>query len=251
MSFLGLEGKRVLVTGASSGIGRAIALELDQAGAHLHLLGRDLDRLEAVSKACCNPTRTYGFDLSTHLDKIPSFLKSLAEAEGTLSGIVHAAGIQMLKPLRMSSPDDLHAVFSINVTAGLMLTRGLRQPGVRAELASMIFISSVMASAGAPGRAVYSGSKGALEAATRSLALELAPENIRVNCIAPGFVASEMLEMMRKRLGPEQVALMENNHPLGFGQPEDIGKAAAFLMGSCSRWITGTTLVVDGGYLAH
>ena len=114
-----------------------------------------------------------------------------------------------------------------------------------------MLVSSAMGLVGRPGIPAYSASKGALVALARSAALELAKDQIRVNCVAPGFVRTEMLEQLREWLSSEQLAALEAQHPLGLGAPRDVAYAIAFLLADTSHWITGTTLVVDGGYTAH
>jgi NAD(P)-dependent dehydrogenase (short-subunit alcohol dehydrogenase family) len=151
----------------------------------------------------------------------------------------------------MLTAEAFEAPYRINVTAGALLARGLRQSGVHAEGASLVLVSSVVGLAGQPGVSAYSATKGSVLALTRSLALELAADRIRVNCVVPGQVRSEMFEQQKKYLLPEQVAAIEAAHPLGLGEPEDVARAIAFLLSPASRWITGTGLVVDGGYLAR
>jgi NAD(P)-dependent dehydrogenase (short-subunit alcohol dehydrogenase family) len=114
-----------------------------------------------------------------------------------------------------------------------------------------VFISSIMALAGSPGAIAYSASKAALHGMARSMAMEFAPRNIRVNCVAPGFVRTPMYERTEQLWDDEQKKAVEANHPLGIGAPEDIANAVAFLCCDTGRWITGTVLVVDGGYLAR
>jgi NAD(P)-dependent dehydrogenase (short-subunit alcohol dehydrogenase family) len=116
---------------------------------------------------------------------------------------------------------------------------------------SIVFISSVMASVGAPGAAAYSLSKAALHGLARSLALELAPVQIRVNCVAPGFVQTPMFDRMASSWDAEQRARVGADHPLGLGAPLDVAHSVAFLLADTARWITGTVLTVDGGYTAH
>ena len=119
------------------------------------------------------------------------------------------------------------------------------------ERGSIIFISSVMAHAGSAGAIAYSMSKAALEGIARPLALELAARRIRVNCIAPGFVRTPLLDETSKQWDDASRKAVEDLHPLGFGDPEDVANAVAFLVADTGRWITGSTLVVDGGYLAR
>ncbi len=115
----------------------------------------------------------------------------------------------------------------------------------------MVFVSSVMALVGSPGSAAYSMSKAALHGLAKSLALELAPRRIRVNCVAPGYVNTPMYARLAGFWSPEERARVESDHPLGIGSPEDVAQAICFLLAPASRWITGCVLPVDGGYTAR
>jgi NAD(P)-dependent dehydrogenase (short-subunit alcohol dehydrogenase family) len=246
-----LSGKRVLVTGASSGIGRAVCRLLDQMGASLVLAGRNAERLaETAASLSGDRHRHEVFDLAGPED-ISKWMKRMAEEGGPFSGLVHSAGVFQLKPLRFLNDEAWDDVLRPNLFAAMKLARGFRQKGVNASPSSVVFLSSVMGLVGQPATAAYSASKGALIAMTRSLALELAAEGIRVNCLAPGQVRTEMAEQQRALLTPAQLAEVERMHPLGLGEPVDVAASAAFLLAPASRWITGSTLVVDGGYTSH
>lgn len=248
---LDLSERRYLITGASSGLGRAIALYLAQLGAKLVLVGRDEGRLHETSAAAGAGHRCVAFDLSAG-DEIPAWMKSLAQQHGPLHGVVHSAGVLHAAPLRMLSAREWDDSFRLNVSAAAALAKGFRQPGVRVEQGgSIVFLSSVMGLTGQPGQSLYSATKGALVALARSLALELAREKIRVNCVAPAVVKTGMSETLERTLPPEKFAQIEAMHPLGLGRPEDVAAAVAFLLADTARWVTGTTLVVDGGYTAH
>jgi NAD(P)-dependent dehydrogenase (short-subunit alcohol dehydrogenase family) len=148
-----------------------------------------------------------------------------------------------------SSPYEFQRA-EINFTAAAMIAKGFRQRGVHEPNAGIVFVSSVMGSVGAPGRSAYCASKGALQSLTRSLALELVRDGIRVNCIAPAFVRSDMLQNAESMLSTEELEWIEGQHPLGFGHPRDVSYSIAFLLGETGRWITGSILIVDGGYTA-
>jgi NAD(P)-dependent dehydrogenase (short-subunit alcohol dehydrogenase family) len=190
------------------------------------------------------------FDLD-NVDRIPVWIKQLAERDGAFHGVVHSAGVLTTKPLKLLNVSDWEKALRINVVAASALAKGLRQRGVCAEGASLVLLSSVMGLTGQPGQSLYSATKGALISMSRSLALELAREKIRINCVAPAVVMVGMSEQLQQNVSPEQFAQITAMHPLGLGRGEDVANAVAFLLADTGRWITGTTLVVDGGYTAH
>lgn len=246
-------GKRILVTGGSSGIGRETSLLLSQLGASVIVAGRDVDRLQNTLSSLAEGGQhsTEVIDLMD-AEQIPTWMERVASAKGTLDGLVHSAGLQLTRPLRSLSITDTESLMRVNFSAALGLAKGFRKKGVvGAQGGSIVFLSSVMGLVGTAGQAAYSASKGALVAMSKSLALELAREKIRVNCVTPAMVRTEMMDKMFQSLLPQQVAAIEQMHPLGIGLPSDVANAIAFLLADSARWITGTTLVVDGGYTAH
>lgn len=246
-----LSGRTILITGASSGIGRATSILLSQLGARLILAGRNKERLDQTALQLEGSDHSIeAFDL-TDIDGISQWLKAVASRVGALDGLVHSAGVHITRPLRFLSDESVQEVMSINFGAGLALAKGLRQKGAYNAGASIVYLSSVMGLVGQPGVAAYAASKGAIVALTKSLAMELARDGIRVNCVAPAQVKTEMAEAMQESLSQEQIAVIEAMHPLGIGTPLDVAYAIAFLLADTGRWITGTTLVVDGGYTAH
>jgi len=248
-----LSGRTVLVTGASSGIGRETCVVLGELGARLVLVGRRREELERTAASLGHADhRVEPFDL-TDLEAIPGWLKSLSEVVGPLDDLVHSAGVTFTLPLRATSIQQFDGLMRINVDAAFALTRGFRLKGVRrgGSTSSVVYLSSVMGLVGQAGISAYSASKGALVSLARSLALELAREGIRVNCVAPGVVKTEMAAGAEHVLTPEQFQAIEALHPLGTGSARDVAYAIAFLLAETGRWITGTTLVVDGGYTAH
>ncbi|HEY2014896.1 MAG TPA: SDR family oxidoreductase [Bryobacteraceae bacterium] len=248
---LELSGRTIVVTGASSGIGRDTARLIGELGGRVILVGRNQERLtETLGLLAGEGHRAETFDLSL-ADEIPAWLKGLSESVGPLHGLVHSAGLHKLTPLRVLNSRTVEELGRVNVGAAIGLAKGFSRKGVCAPASSIVFLSSVAGMTGQAGLAAYSASKGAVIALTRTLAIELAKENIRVNCVAPGVVTTEMGQGLLRMLTAEQRADLEAKHPLGFGNARDVANAVAFLLAGTGRWITGTVLVVDGGYTAQ
>ncbi len=248
---LDMSGKTVLVTGASSGLGRDTAILLSALGARVVLLARDQRRLELTRASLDGGNHpVVPFDLAQG-DGIPGLLLKCAEETGPLHGLVHCAGVAPVCPLRAVNVAHIQNVMQVNVVSAIMLAKGFRQKGVCARDSSIVFMSSVMGLVGEKARAAYCASKGGIESLTKALALELAPEHIRVNCVAPALVKTEMHGALAEQLTGGQLSLLEAKTPLGLGQPRDVSHAVAFLLSDASRWITGSSIVVDGGYCAQ
>jgi Dehydrogenases with different specificities (related to short-chain alcohol dehydrogenases) len=248
---LDLGGRTILVTGASGGIGSATARLLADLGASVVLSGRDVAKLESVARSMsAGPHRIEPFDLS-RIEAIPEWLKGLASATGPLRGIAHCAGLSSVMPIRVAKWESAERVMAINWGAAWALAKGYRQKGVF-DLAGgrMVFIASTAGLVGESAMSAYSASKGAVVAMTRSLASEFAPDGINVNSVAPGFIRTEMNEAFLGSISAEQLSAIERRHPLGFGKPEDVANAVAFLLSDASRWMTGTIMAVDGGLTA-
>ena len=249
---LSLASRRVLVTGAGSGIGRATAELLSRLDARVVAVDVDaaaLARLAGTLSGAGHVCET--FDL-LNVDAIPAWMSGLAAEGGPFAGIVHAAGMQRIQPLRLLTPAEYRPLMTLNAEAALALARGFQKKSV-SDVAggSIVFISSVMAWSGAAGAAAYSMSKAALHGLARSLALELAERKIRVNCVAPGFVRTPMFDRIAALWEAGQLEKVEALHPLGLGEASDVANAVAFLLADTGRWMTGSVLTVDGGYTAH
>lgn len=247
-----LSDRHFIVTGASSGIGQAVARLFDRLGARLTLVDRDRDGLDASMEGCqgCGHSLVQ-FDLRD-VEGVDGLVRDAVGRSGPLNGIVHSAGIQSVMPAKGLSRANWSEIFAINAESGLALAKSLAGRKTYAGAhGSVVFISSIMGLAGSPGAVAYSMSKAALHGITRSLALEFAPRKIRVNSVAPGFVRTPLLERTSRLWDEDQRSAVEALHPLGFGRPEDIANAVAFLCCDTGQWITGTVLVVDGGYLCQ
>lgn len=246
-----LSGKRILISGASSGIGRETAILLSQLKATLTLTGRNETALgETLARLEGEGHRAVPFDLS-QVDEIPKWVKQQAAETGPFDGLVHSAGLHAAAPLQVFSVKKFEELMRVNVTAGIQLTKGIRQPGCAAPGCGVVFLSSVMGMVGEAGLTAYSATKSALAGATRSLGVELARQGIRVNSVAAGMVDTEMSQRFFEQVSDENRAAIEAAHPLGLGKPRDVAYGVAYLLGETARWVTGTMLVIDGGYTAR
>jgi len=245
-----LSGRHILVTGASAGIGRATAGILAKLGARLTLNGRDTGRLEQTLVGLEGSGHGLApYDLCA-LDALPGWLKRLAGERGVFDGLAHCGGVQALRPIRAFTAAFFDDILRPNLGGTLALAKAFRQKGCHAEASAMVFVASTAGLRMSPGNIVYSAAKAGVIAATRGLAIELLSDGIRVNCVAPAIVDTELIERVRATLTKEQYDHLISLQPLGLGRPEDVGHAIAFLLAESGRWITGTTLCVDGGATA-
>jgi NAD(P)-dependent dehydrogenase (short-subunit alcohol dehydrogenase family) len=246
-----LQNHRILVTGASSGIGRQTAKLLSDCGATLILTGRDQNRLNETLSLLNGDTHFAEiFDLKDD-DNIVDFMKKITQDEKPLTGIFHAAGIEMIRPIKLSKSKQFDEVFSVSVKSALTLSRGAAMKGVMADHSAIIFMSSVAAQSGQTGMSIYSASKAAIDGMVKSLAVEFSARRIRVNSIAAGGVMTEMHQRLINNSPEASIQAYEKNHLLGFGQSIDVAQVVAFLLSDAGRWVTGSTWSVDGGYLAR
>ncbi|HEY6528543.1 MAG TPA: SDR family oxidoreductase [Cellvibrionaceae bacterium] len=247
MANLEFEQCSILLTGATSGLGEAIALCLATAGARLWLTGRKLEHLQALADRIPGEHHYLELDLSSSAE-LEAQLNPWLPAD--LYGFCHCAGAVDTRPIKLMKPVNSALQMQINYAAALEIARitSLRQhmPGA----GSLLFMSSVYANLGAPGQSAYCASKAAITAAARALAVELAPRGIRVNSLAPGFVATAMTAENAK-LSTQAIETIIAKHPLGPGSPEQVARAASFLLSPLNTWITGTELIIDGGYSAQ
>jgi NAD(P)-dependent dehydrogenase (short-subunit alcohol dehydrogenase family) len=249
---LDLTGRTIVVTGASAGIGRSTAVLLSGLGARIVLVGRNMERLDETARLMeGDHHRVSAFDL-TRLDEIPQWFAGLVGEVGPFSGLAHCAGITSLVPLRVLGIAHLDEVMRTNFYSAVVLTKEFARKRLHTANSSIVLVASVAGMLAAPARSAYSASKGALIAFAKSVAVELAKSGVRVNCVAPSYVRTEMYERTTDGLTPEQLsALVNATQPLGIGTPLDVAHAIAYLIGDTGQWITGSVLSVDGGYAAQ
>lgn len=248
MNLFDLKGKRILITGASSGIGRACATMASGLGAYVVITGRRLEALDETLSLCHGE----GHQVISGDIAEPSFVLELADRTGKIDGLVHSAGIGPMCPIGMLTPEHINQVMKTNYLSFLELMKIYSKKKHRADKLSVVAISSVAAFAGWGGIVAYSGSKGALSASVRALAMELAYKGIRVNAVCPSNIKTPLYDAGAGDLNSED-SLKEllARQPLGLGFPEQVAASVCFLLSDAASFITGVNLPVDGGYLAQ
>lgn len=248
---LGLSGRRYLVTGAASGIGRETGRLLSRLGAEVLLVDKDMSGLEETACLCEGRTCLCDVDLTDSrllkekvLEKVSSF--------GKLNGFAHVAGRSYVSPLKSVSEKTCMELYRLNTYAGVELSKLFTGKSVYAgEAGSAVFVSSVYGLVGSPANVGYAMTKAAVVGMTKALAMEFAPKRIRFNCVAPGFIHTPMLDANVGAFDEGYVRRLEGLHPLGLGEAADIANAIVYLLSDMSGWVTGTVLNVDGGFTAQ
>lgn len=235
-------GKHILVTGASSGMGRIFCQMIAKEGATVSLLARNEERLkETLSMMNGDGHQYYVCDL-TEEEQIKATIAQLRP----LDGVVFCAGINDYVPLKFVKQEKLEKIFQTNYFSQVILTQMLVKKKMVNKNASLVYISSLSSALGVAGTLLYASSKAALNSAVRVIAKELAPQGIRANAICPGIVRTEMLS--GTNIDEEAFTKQEADYPLGLGTPEDVGHAVLFHLSDGSRWLTGNCMIIDGGY---
>ena len=244
-----LEGKTILVTGASSGIGQQVAITCSQMGARIVMIARNKARLEETRTQLSGEGHlSISYDL-TDMEHQKELVADIVAKTGPIDGLVNCAGISTVMPLKLMIPEKVDYYFRTNVYAAIELTRQvLGIKNVNKAGASIVFIASVMGVVGENAKSLYSMTKGALISGARSLAIEYAKRKVRVNVISPGVVVTPINEHQPYIADPEEKTATETKHPLGLGNTTDIANACVYLLSDASRWVTGQNLIVDGGY---
>ena len=238
-----LTGKSALVTGASGGIGGAIARALHTAGATVGLSGTRQEPLEALAAALGARAHVLPCNLSDP-DSVDALPKQAIEAMGAVDILVNNAGITRDQVFMRMSDDDWQAVLDVNLTATMRLCRGVMRPMMKARWGRIVNISSIVGATGNPGQANYAASKAGMVGMTKSIAYEVASRGITANCIAPGFIATAMTD----KLTDEQKAKINAQIPAArMGTPEEIAAATLYLASPEAAYVTGATLHVNGG----
>ena len=239
-----LENKTILVTGASSGIGKAIAIECSKMGAQVIITGRNELRLQETYDLLEGNHPAYIVADLTKKENI----KALVTQVDSLNGLVNCAGLTIPKPFKFLQEEDIREVMTVNFNAPLLLTQQLLKKKKLQKASSIVFISSISGTkVSAIAETVYSASKAAIDGFCKGLSLELAPQQIRVNTVNPGIIETNIFS--GGQITEEQLRENITKYPLKrYGKPEEVAYATIYLLSDASSWVTGSNLLIDGGY---
>lgn len=241
-----LKGKKILLTGASDGIGKATSIFLSQLGAQLVLISRTESKLHDVYMLLEGEGHFFfPYDL-TNIEGINDLVQKAVERIGPFDGFVHCAGVGGMRPLKMVTPNYLHGMMLLNFYSFIEIVRRISKKENHQQGLSIVAMSSIAAKQGQKSQVAYCASKAALDGAIRALAKELADKRVRINSIVAGMIQTGMYERFKDRTGQS----IEDEYLLGLGEPIDIAHSIAFLLSPVSRIITGTGLVIDSGKTA-
>lgn len=253
MSFnpFSLKNKVIVITGASSGIGAQCAIDCSKMGAKVVLVARNEERLRQTLKMMEGDSHLiYSLDLN-FLEGIKDLVSAVVEKVGKIDGFIHAAGIEMTKPIKLLTTEDYESIYKVNALSGFEFIHQLSSIKNMNKGGSIVMISSITGVIGRGSVAAYAASKGAMVSACRTMAIEFAKKQVRVNCISPGTILTPLMQHFLSELDEETRAKRVDGFLLGLGETTDISNACIYLLSDAARWVTGQNLIIDGGYTAR
>lgn len=243
-----IEGKKILITGASSGIGRQCAIDCSKMGAIVALIGRDENKLqETLSQMEGDGHLACPVDLN-QLEDIKPLVQEVVFKIGPLDGFIHSAGIEKTLPVKSLKPTDYEEIIRVNTLSAFEFVRYFSGSKNFNQGGSIVLISSITSVIGRAGVSAYAASKGAIISAVKSMAIEYSKRGVRINAISPGTVLTPLMENYLSQLDEEKRQERIKGFPLGLGKTTDISNACIYLLSDASRWVTGQNLIIDGGY---
>ena len=239
-----LTGKTIVVTGCTSGIGESCAEIIVSNGGYVVGICRDKSKADRLQSKLGKAIQILQVDL-LNLEDIPSAFVNL---KCKIDGLIHAAGVDCFIPLQIAEIEQYKQVMDLNFGSFAFLAKELSSKRHKTVNQSFVCISSVASHKGRPGATFYAASKGAIESFTKSLAVELSTKGVRVNSICPGFVETPLLKKLFNSLTLKQQDKIISQHPLGIGSPRDVAELCSFLLSDRSKWMTGSNIILDGGF---
>lgn len=237
-----LKGKHILVTGASSGMGRVFCQMIAHEGATVTLVARNEERLQQTLALMEGEGHDYKVCELTSQEQLKETIGKFT----AFDGVVFCAGINDYVPVKFIKQEKIDKIFQTNYFSEILLTQMLLKKKLINKNSSLVYISSLSSVLGVQGTLLYATSKAAINSAVKVIAAELAPQGIRANAICPGIVKTEMLA--GQNIDEETFMKQEADYPLGLGTPEDVGNAVLYHLSDGSRWLTGQSMILDGGY---
>ncbi len=235
--------QRFIVTGASSGIGEAVALRLNELGASVIAIARNEERLLGMKAKSKHPENIYIEikDLAENIEQLPSYVKELKDKYGKFQGLANCAGVGRILPLKSIDFTEMQKLFNINYFSPVFMTKGFTDKrNNNGKGSSVVCIASSGGVHCDPGMTEYAGSKGALIATMQAIARELAPSYIRVNCVSPSLISTNMADEISR-------SFAEGKYPMGIGKPQYVANTVVFLLSEQAEWITAQNYIIDCG----
>jgi len=245
-----LQNKNILITGASSGIGKECAFRCYKEGAKVHLLGRNERSLKEIYAQLNDNNNSISVLDLQDFERYQNIIESIVTKHGKIDGFIHSAGYQITLPISAMNYQMYLDIFSVNTISAFEFIRLLskRNYGNLSGM-SIVLIASIMSIIANPALTAYCATKAALVGGAKALALELANKGMRINCISPGTLGdTAMTENLKKQISEEEFHKIEQEYPMGLGSIKDISSLCLFLLSDESKWITGQNIIIDGGY---
>ena len=236
-----------MITGASSGIGRQCAIDCSKMGAKVIAVARSQERLAESLSMMEGDNACYSCDLQ-HLNKIKDLIDSIVAENGKIDGFIHAAGIEITNPVKLTSTGDYENLYRVNCLSAFEIVKNLCGIKTFNKGGSIVLIGSISGIIARKGLSAYAASKGALLSAARVMAMEMAPREVRVNMVSPGTILTPMMQKALDEMQEEDRKKRVAGFPLGLGRTTDISHTCIYLLSDASRWVTGQNIIVDGGY---
>lgn len=237
----------ILLTGATSGIGFETLKQLIEDGHSVYAIGRDFSKIDTFVKKNKSQIYTFNFDLK-EVNQITQLFSRFTMDNHKFDALIHCAGIEETLPLTLYSPNVINNIFEVNVFSGIELLRHFTKKKYSNDGASVVFLSSVMGVLGQPGKIGYCASKAAILGMVKASALEFAKRKIRINAVLPGIINTPMTQTLFSQMPEDKIDQIKKMHPLGFGEVQDVVPTILFLISNNTRWITGQSFILDGGY---